>query len=238
MQYQRDVNQENAKRPIDGLALIRRMFQGETDRLNKKLGISGIHNGKKSDSWACIHFDLPRFHSAVSEAVKFVDNPTGRYNTVKFLDVGCGLGQKVYLATIMGMDAEGLDFMAEYVKKAKELIDFYSELEYWSAHHKDLIFRANALTFKRYAQYDMIYFYRPIAEQNGQMKLEKRILKTAKVGAVAVVVYAPVLFVPEEAEKYGWIRVADATWKRIQEGPIKKGQKLMYARHRGEEWFN
>jgi SAM-dependent methyltransferase len=86
----------------------------------------------------------------------------------RFLDVGCGLGSKVWLAQSLGFDAYGLEINPKYVEVAKECVG----TEHIICH--------DGLTYQDYDRFDVIYFYNPMPTD----ELESVILKTAKDGAI------------------------------------------------------
>lgn len=97
-----------------------------------------------------------------------------------FIDVGCGIGSKVFLANGHGFHAHGIEFREEYVEVAKKLV---SSSYSGNGCKTPLIIKGDALKFD-YSQFDVIYFYCPIANYEKEKELEKLIIKTAKPGAV------------------------------------------------------
>ncbi len=128
------------------------------------------------------------------------------------------------MANQLGFDASGLDFKPEFVKQARELLKAYSfdnryneDLTWADKAVKKMVFRADATTFDKYGNYDVIYFYRPIKDEVGQTLLETQVAKDAKVGAFVLCVYEPVIFKAGVAEKYGWEQDKQerSIWKRV-----------------------
>lgn len=102
-----------------------------------------------------------------------------------FLDVGCGIGSKVWLARQYFQRASGVEITSAYVETAREVLKVEAGGVYWSPKQggRGEIICADALTFN-YAPYNIIYFYCPLLDYDKQMKLEMQIVKTAKVGTV------------------------------------------------------
>jgi SAM-dependent methyltransferase len=74
----------------------------------------------------------------------------------KFLDVGCGMGWVVRLASILGCTGYGLEKFAYHAKYCKALIfDHTSLIRY---------IKADMLKYKNYGDFNIIYFYVPIAD--------------------------------------------------------------------------
>jgi hypothetical protein len=96
---------------------------------------------------------------------------------LSFIDVGCGIGTKVLLAKSLGFMAEGIEFNANYIKKAKQLLNFHDDC---------LIHQGDAREFKGYSNYDVIYFYCPMCDSKLQIQLERTVYEGAKEGAVLI----------------------------------------------------
>ena len=98
--------------------------------------------------------------------------------------------------------AEGLDLDADYVTAAKSLM---------SAAGQDpaAVFQANALTFDRYADYDVIYIFRPISDDEMLSQLEAHIVNTAHPGTILITPYSSC---QERYLKLGCTQVAPALY--------------------------
>jgi SAM-dependent methyltransferase len=86
----------------------------------------------------------------------------------RFLDVGCGLGGKVWIADALGFSSFGLEINPAYARIARECVG------------ADRVFCSNALSFDDFSSYDVIYFYNPMPSA----ELETAILNAAKKGAI------------------------------------------------------
>lgn len=102
---------------------------------------------------------------------------------MRFLDVGCGGGLKVLAALRYFKDADGLDFQQSYIDTARGL------LERANAHSANA-FQADALTFDGYSDYEVIYFYRPIRDQDKIIEMERRIVDLAAPGTLLIAPYS------------------------------------------------
>ncbi|PLS20603.1 class I SAM-dependent methyltransferase [Neptunicoccus cionae] len=101
---------------------------------------------------------------------------------VRFLDVGCGGGTKVLLAREYFGCADGLEYDPNYEAAARKLMQSV-------APPSCNIHRGDALTFERYNDYDVIYFYQPIANPELLIELERHICSTARPGTVLIAPY-------------------------------------------------
>lgn len=91
-----------------------------------------------------------------------------------FLDVGCGLGVKSYIASWLSLKSSGIDINNNYIDKAQLMFpgcDFQT---------------TNALEYNRYGLFDIIYFFRPMRDIAAQNELEKRITRQAKPGTTLI----------------------------------------------------
>lgn len=86
----------------------------------------------------------------------------------RFLDVGCGLGNKVWIAQTLGFDACGLEINKKYAEIAGECVGV------------NRIICGDGTTFSNYDQYDVIYFYNPMPSD----EIETAIIRNAKKGAI------------------------------------------------------
>lgn len=102
----------------------------------------------------------------------------------KFIDVGCGIGDKVLLADAFSyLDGYGIE---------------YEDQTYWLSQTflprklRPQIFHTDAKEFD-FSGYNLIYLYCPIFDGNSIHKLYRRILDTMDNGAVMLEVHAPFL---------------------------------------------
>jgi SAM-dependent methyltransferase len=88
--------------------------------------------------------------------------------SLRFLDVGCGLGNKVWIAQTLGFEAYGLEINPKYAEIAGECVG------------TNRILCHDGVTFPDYGDYDVIYFYNPMPSS----ELEAAILANARKGAI------------------------------------------------------
>lgn len=127
---------------------------------------------------------LPATHfEALMLAASRICRAQSRTTPPKFLDVGCGGGTKVYAALPYFQAAHGLENDTSKVAMAEAVMQKL-DVPAGSIHEGD------ARTFKRYADYDVIYFFRPLRNSEGLKEMEDEILHQARPGTVLIAPYA------------------------------------------------
>ncbi|MEM9583083.1 MAG: class I SAM-dependent methyltransferase [Pseudomonadota bacterium] len=106
----------------------------------------------------------------------------GRTQGARFLDVGCGGGSKVIAASLYFAQCDGLEYDEDYVVAGQKTLQMTGTLD-------SRIFHADGLTFDGYAQYDVVYFYRPLYKDELLQELENRVIETARPGTLIVAPY-------------------------------------------------
>jgi protein-L-isoaspartate O-methyltransferase len=100
----------------------------------------------------------------------------------RFLDVGCGGGTKVFAATRIFSQADGLEFDPGYADAARRTLQIIGA-------SSSEIFHTDAATFDSYSDYDVIYFYRPMQSDALMEAMEERIIEKARPGTILVAPY-------------------------------------------------
>lgn len=129
--------------------------------------------------------DIPLPHSAFlahSHAAHRVLLAKRLKHPTRFLDVGCGGGLKVLSAAKFFDRADGLEYDPTYVSAAQDLFD---------RSKSDIcqVFQADGLVFEGYDQYDVIYFYRPMRDNDLLNQLENQIIRCARPGTLIIAPY-------------------------------------------------
>ncbi|WP_263719835.1 class I SAM-dependent methyltransferase [Albidovulum sediminicola] len=101
----------------------------------------------------------------------------------RFLDVGCGSGIKVALATQIFATADGIEYDPGYAENARRALPLLRA-------DRGRIFEGDALAFDSYGDYDVIYLYRPMQNDALMRQLEERILDQARPGTLLLAPYA------------------------------------------------
>jgi hypothetical protein len=140
----------------------------------------------KAGEYHFIPLDLPRFRDQFERARMAALFHRGKVKNpppLKFIDVGCGIGTKVLAAQVMSVygegaiEAYGIEKEARYVGVARGVMSVRVDKP------AERIILGNALRHD-YSPYDIIYFYRPLCNPELQVKLEERIISTAKKGTI------------------------------------------------------
>jgi SAM-dependent methyltransferase len=179
----------------------------------------------KDGAFKCLHSPVGEFLDELFIAKKHSSTAYSH----KFLDVGCGVGQKVFLAKINGCEAFGIDLRQEFVVESRRLDLLYNEAAHWRLggiereQDKNKFTQADAITYDKYDTYGIIYFYQPISDPDKLKAMETQIAKTAKIGSVVIGFGSLTMFVNNGcgSEKMvvalGWERIGTSRcWKKIK----------------------
>lgn len=151
--------------------------------------------GVDSDGgYKCIHLYIISFIAIFNDLISSQQWTPKQIEKIRFIDVGCGVGQKIFLAQCFGFKAYGLELrkaLIEEGKKAFGLVGgkpehFLNILNNWECKSEPAFIQGNALTFEDYSNFDVIYFYCPLFKPELQKKLEDKIARTAKEGSIVV----------------------------------------------------
>jgi len=94
----------------------------------------------------------------------------------KFLDVGCGLGTKMFVAKQEGWDVHGIEINPVYAELAANVVGF----------HEKRVECCDGIAYDRYGEYDCIYFYTPCRNKDHEVALEQKIYRGARPGAIII----------------------------------------------------
>jgi SAM-dependent methyltransferase len=156
--------------------------------------LARLHLGERKytdeePQFGCHPFQLADFLTLLFKARRVLELIHGAdgARSVKVLDVGCGIGTKVYLAGLY-FESHGIENDARVAEVAR---NFVAELPQCQ------VFVDDALTFANYARYDAIYYYRPLRSESLEEQMEEKIYAEAREGCVVLPMY-PALEPPVE----------------------------------------
>lgn len=111
----------------------------------------------------------------------------------RFIDVGCGIGDKVLLARNIGFDGYGVEYDDFLVRCARWL--------FFSLDDKadDPRIKHRCALEHNYVGYHVIYFYQPFQGEEQQKKLEQKIYRQADLGAFII---TPQYLTPPSRRQY------------------------------------
>ncbi|MES2435326.1 MAG: class I SAM-dependent methyltransferase [Pseudomonadota bacterium] len=98
-----------------------------------------------------------------------------------FLDVGCGIGLKVFQAAELFAQADGLEYEPAHAAAGQAMMQRGG----WP---EARIFHADALTFEHYADYDVLYVYKPMYGAALE-QMEARLITQARPGTLLIAPY-------------------------------------------------
>ena len=120
----------------------------------------------------------------------------------RFLDVGCGAGLKVISAAPYFDRACGLEYDSGYVRLARSL---FAHLP----HDRCRVIAGDALTWQGYDDYDAIYFFRPLRDDDRLAQMERHILAQVPAGTL---ILGPYRMFEARAAEHGCAHVAGNVW--------------------------
>lgn len=147
--------------------LLHKMFCGWVADLEA----AGIAKNKKhssvdEDSWDNIIQKQEIALSHIARAIKTIGG------SPKFLDVGCGSGTIMKTVELLGVECSGIEFNKEYLPYTKEMdVRYENALETPESFFND---------------FDIIYMYRPIDEQEKALKLLDRVISNMKPNSILI----------------------------------------------------
>lgn len=168
------------------------IFEASAQRANNRIGSTETERRdrvvRSDGGYKCIHLDPIYFISMLGDVLQHQKILAENMYGMKFLDIGCGVGEKIYLASLFGLDCYGLELREELINEGKNILQSMGHGGYNSFYglrpkEPSCFIHADALTYD-YKDFDILYFYCPLCDGNLQVKLEEQIAKTAKVGAI------------------------------------------------------
>ena len=112
------------------------------------------------------------FFAGMDVVTKYILDTQHCFNSPTFLDVGCGMGTKMFLAQRLGYSVHGIDIHQEYLDSARTLVNgSYPEL-------------CNAFDYEYYDQFDVVYAYHPCIFHKLQHSLNELIASKMRPGAL------------------------------------------------------
>jgi SAM-dependent methyltransferase len=198
------------------------MFEIEAQKANETIGETADQKYQRhvdADSgYKCIHLGINDFIQQLQFVVKELHLTSTQISKIKFLDVGCGVGQKVFLASCFGFDAFGLELRKELIEAGRGLFSKlnadYIFRQYGSCRcDRDFFIQGNALTYTGYNQFDILYFYCPLHKNELEIELEKKLAQDAKPGTIILANLPKYFYHYDEPCKApeGWQRLIDST---------------------------
>src|SRR5579859_1239297 len=161
---------------------IEYIFGGAAQQVNNSIGANRWSGHVEKDGgYKCINLDIYDFLTSMQLAIKHLKLTGKQRGEIKFIDVGCGVGEKVYLADMLGFDAYGLELRDPLIKRAMKL---FHALQIFKS--EPFFLQGNALKFTEYSDYDIIYFYCPLFDIDLEKQMEKRIAVQGKSGALVI----------------------------------------------------
>ena len=174
---------------------LHQFFEKGAKRANNEIGTNQMEKNssyvKADGGYKCIHLNPDRFCSIMEGVLKNENIAPTHTHTLKFLDIGCGVGEKIYLASLFNLNTFGLELRPQLIEEGKRLLESIGfecgrwETHFGHTHHQNCFIQGDALTYD-YKEFDILYFYCPLMDSQLQEELEEQIVKTAKSGAIII----------------------------------------------------
>lgn len=151
-----------------------RLFEGLLGDLQERFG---NHNRPIKGRFGFIPIDTDEFVKQLDFVINRIFNKKIEINgeKLRFLDAGCGVGVTVCIARKMGLNARGIEINPKLI-----------ELSSYVFNKKECITEGDIIKFTNYHNYDIIYYYCPLADNNLEIKFEKKVEKELKIGGVII----------------------------------------------------
>lgn len=198
------------------------LFEKASERANDQIGETPDDRRTrvaKDGGYKCIHLNSASFFDTMMEMMGNCNITDTKASKMTFVDVGCGVGEKVFFAETLGFNSFGLELRKPLIDSAKRLfrnlgldtLDFHSDT------NAPRLIQGDALEYD-YSRFDVIYFYCPLHDTKLQAKLEERIAQTVKLGAIVVPFLARGFFCQHPEKKGENHYTTAAGWKRVDLG--------------------
>lgn len=177
------LDAENLKVLIDS---IRRMpLQKKSDELSEAIALAFCPRRTGNYRTEPDAYQESHFHYIAFSPINFIQRLKSFgcfHKSGKFLDIGCGVGEKVFLAHVFGQfsSCEGLEYDAKTLAVAEFLLDRIQPRD----HYPIKLMQGDALAFDDYGDYDVVYMYRPMRDHCLMRKLIRRVAAQIKPGAI------------------------------------------------------
>jgi SAM-dependent methyltransferase len=110
---------------------------------------------------------LDTFRSTLNVVSRLLEWTKGKKEPT-FLDAGCGIGDKVWIAQTLGYDAKGIELCNDSIRIGRLALG------------RNAIIKANLLTYKGYDKFEVIYLYRPMSDEKLEVEFEERLIKHSR----------------------------------------------------------
>lgn len=130
--------------------------------------VPSISTTQSDISYPWVSLPLNEFLAGMKVAQQYLIDRNKCWGEHKFLDVGSGIGTKMHLAYSLGWNPSGIELRQPYITTSKWLFPEFP-VELTDAHDYD-----------KYAEYDLIYMYRPCIDLEDQRRLTNYIISLMK----------------------------------------------------------
>lgn len=138
-----------------------------------------INLGNHPYYYPFISYHIPNLVAQINKANHIFRELNGE-DAETFLDIGCGIGNVLYIAELLGFFSFGVELIEEYIKVAKQIVP-NAQIE-----------QGDILEWKPKMSCNIIYFFQPVANHEKMSKFIDHLFTYVKEGQLIIANFADV----------------------------------------------
>ena len=127
-----------------------------------------------SSEYPFVAMDTRQAYEQIRLARRYLLKSTPHQLPLRFLDIGCGIGNILLLAELMDFEVFGIEKDAASLSIARGLIG------------EGCVSRQDIWDYTEAGEFDVVYYFRPFCEKKRQLAFEQRIEDSLKPGAILI----------------------------------------------------
>ena len=151
------------------------------DVINRFLGLFSMEAQQESQNDPATEYPFVAMDTRqVFDQIQFVSQylweleEGGVSRSYSFIDIGCGIGNVLLFAEQFGFDVHGIEKDPNPCQVAVRLFG------------KERILAEDVFSFQRYGHFDVVYYFRPLADKEQQIRFEQLVEQGMRPGALLV----------------------------------------------------
>lgn len=128
-----------------------------------------------TNEYPFVAMDTRQAYEQIRLARKYLlESGVERSQPLKFIDIGCGIGNILLLAELMEFEIFGIEKDTSSLEIARNLIGDAA------------VSQENIWNYTRLNEFDVVYYFRPFCEKTHQLRFEQRVEDHLKPGAILI----------------------------------------------------